>query len=699
MRPDCSVPIPARLRSLHASHAPMKKTVPRGTSDPASARQKEGTAFSPTAAAAETVTGPKVTRCVLRHLDVENLRAPTQAESRSRQRHLPPISVYRWWARRTETVSGALVEAVNRDLPGRLLIADPFAGGGVIALAALLRGHQVYAQDVNPWAAQSLSTMLSLPDHSEISAAGERMRKALIDTLDRAYGTLHEDGSPAEVAHTLRVATGPCPKCRAHLRLFPTATVSLRTRIDAGGDEGFVACKGGHLHLASTLKRTSCKTCGRRVEPRALYTAGRTVSCLSCGWTGKSTEVAGQHGFGWEPVLVERVSPGRREISLPSPAELDQAGDGAWHPKLALPSIYPGIETSVLTRHGLRTWHDLYPARQRVVLEGLLGQCTIAANGDMSVAAALRSAVIGAAEMAGHASRWDSRYLKAYEVVANHRFSFTTLAVEPNVWGAGYVGRGTVERRLEHLEKASLWLEEQIGGRLTVEGPRSSLDRRASLRAGTHARVVAGGSQRLVIRTGTLDAIVTDPPYHDDVQYGELSDVFRAWAGVGTGPLDGDAIVQRGEGCSTTANYEAMLTAVFIEARRALRPDGHLIMSYANRSPAAWVALLGALQNAGFRSAGYSVVHSENEIDHAKVGKRACTLDVLLDLVPDSVTRVCRFRPSGDSSGAEESFCRVVGGYTLKIGSLRDGWQDQLTRDLRMCSFLGSGSVSTKGRG
>ena len=142
-------------------------------------------AYRRSADTVETMTDPnaKVTQSVLRHLDVEGLREPTQLESRSRQRHLPPISVYRWWARRTETVSGALVDAVGSDLPGRLLIADPFAGGGVIALAALLRGHKVYAQDVNPWAAKSLTTMLSLPSHTEIAAAGERLHDGVEDLL------------------------------------------------------------------------------------------------------------------------------------------------------------------------------------------------------------------------------------------------------------------------------------------------------------------------------------------------------------------------------------------------------------------------------------------------------------------------------------------------------------------------------------
>lgn len=625
-------------------------------------------------------------RSVLRHLDPGALRPGTRQESRARQRHLPPISVYRWWARRTETVSGAVIDAISADHPGkRLLIADTFAGGGVIALAALLRGHQVYAQDVNPWAARSLATMVSLPSVADLTAAGERLHELVADTLTAAYATTFADGSPATIAHTLRVATAPCPRCDTTLRLFPTGTVSLLTRVDCGGTHGYVACPAGHLNLASAQKRTSCGTCGRYIKPNARYTPGRTGRCLGCGWTGKLSNMA---PFTWEPVLVERTGAGRREIGPPTKAEVNAAAADSWHPTRDLPVVAAGVETAVLRRHGMAHWHDLYPARQRVVTEALLAACPAAANGDPRVERGLDAAVIGATEMAGHVSRWDARYLKPYEAVANHRFNFTTLSAEPNVWGANESGRGTVYRRLEHLMKAASWLEERTGGALTVDGPTNATARRTAMSKSTDVRVVAGSSERLRLPAASADAVVTDPPYHDDVHYSELSDLFRAWAGECTGALDGDAIVRRtGGGADGTDGYRALLSDIFSEIARALRPGGHLVLSYANRNPGAWVALFDALQAAGFVAAGYTVVHSENEIDHAKAGRRACNLDLLLDLV-QRCDAVDQFRPSHPVSSDEEEFCRLVGGYGLRIGQLRDGWRSEFAAAARRSAFL-----------
>lgn len=629
-------------------------------------------------------------RSVLRHLDTEVVRTAARHESRMRQHHLPPVSVYRWWARRTEAVSGAVIDAVAKDHPAPLFIADPFSGGGVIALAALMRGHRVYAQDVNPWAARSLVTMLDLPRPEEIEVASRQLHDKVTGLLREAYATSFADGSPAEVSQTLRVATVSCPGCARVLRLFPAALVSLTERVDgSGGKHGFTACPAGHLQLGTLSKRARCATCDRRIDPAARYTTGRRATCIECGWSGRLVELAEPGGLTWEVVLVERVASGRREIDLPTDEEDAAADETRWRPVRKLPSIAASDETAALRSFGAKNWHDLFPNRQRVVLEALLKTARSLPDTDSRTASALEAAVLGSVEMAGYVSRWDPRYLKAYEAIANHRFNFTTLAAEPNVWGAGAWGRGTVSRRLQQMVKASAWIQEQNGSSLKVEGPVPATRRRSNLAQDYDVRIVAGSSERLSVPGGALDAVVTDPPYHDDVQYAQLSDLFRAWSGGTTGPLTGDAVAERHD-VDGFVNYEARLTSIFSEIRRALKTGGHLVLSYANREPGAWIALLAALQNAGFRALGYSVVHSENETDHAKIGRRACTLDVLVDLVADDGSRVYRFRPLHPAANDEEHFCRIAGSYALRVGSLAGEWKAKLRGELSSSNFLSS---------
>jgi adenine-specific DNA methylase len=283
-----------------------------------------------------------------------------------------------------------------------------------------------------------------------------------------------------------------------------------------------------------------------------------------------------------------------------------------------------------------------------------------------AVVRALSMAVVGSAEMAGHLSRWDRYYLKSYEAMAGHRFNLTTLAVEPNVWGTVTSGRGTVLRRMTQLVKAASWLRERAG---PVE-----------------ARVVEGSSERLLLDDASVDLVLTDPPYHDDVQYSELSLPLRAWADLSDGHLAGEAVVGRVTGDD---QYGPLLARIFTEARRALRPGGHLIFSYANRSPEAWVALFASLQRAGFRALGCEIVHSENETDQAKRGIRACTLDLILDLVPAGDVPLTWHGPRVTGNSDEIVFLRLVAATFADVGSLTGRWRQRFVQELNKTRVLG----------
>ena len=632
-------------------------------------------------------------RSPLRHLDPEAISTAARIESRNREVHLPPISVYRWWARRTESVNGAVLDGLAMERPGqRLLVADPFSGGAVIPLSAVIRGHRVYAQDLNPWAVYGMAAMLGLPSPKVLEAAGERLHELSAETLRRAYGTSLSNGSGALISHTFRVATAPCTHCGERQRLFPHALVSLLARRERGRPEAFLACPAGHLFRGHSGGPQACPQCNRATDPGADYTRRRTVTCINCGHSERLRKRAETGKWTWEVVLVERASERARELALPTRRELEQA-ERAWTPELDLGEIPEGQETGVLRRHGFERWHDLYPNRQRLVLERLLALSEETTDDDR-VLRALRLAIIGSAEMAGHLSRWDRFYLKSYESMAGHRFNFTTFTAEPNVWGTKASGRGTVSRRLRLFAKASAWLHERTDGRdLRVEGPLDAASHRSLVMSDSvDVRTASGSSKRMLLPVGASDIVLTDPPYHDDVEYDELSLPLRAWAGLSLERLDGSASVNQVlDGGESLNEYEALLTRIFSEARRCLKAQGHLIFSYANREPGAWQAVLAALEAAGLQANGYAVVHSENEVDVAKRDVRACSLDLIMDLVPAASGEwVQQWKPSGKPGSDEEDFLRIVGVHFLKVGKLPRGWRDEVDRALRDHTFLAS---------
>jgi putative DNA methylase len=197
----------------------------------------------------------------------------------------------------------------------------------------------------------------------------------------------------------------------------------------------------------------------------------------------------------------------------------------------------------------------------------------------------------------------------------------------------------------------------------------------------------------MLLPAGSVDLVLTDPPYHDDVQYSELSLPLRGWAQLHMDRLDAEALVNQAvEHNHGEDDYRDLLRRIFAEAARTMRPDGHLIFSYANREPEAWIAVLGALQDAGLRASGYCLLHSENETDVAKRGVRACTLDLLMDLVPASGPLIEVWEPREFPETAEGQFLRLVGRTFARIGDLSPGWESEFARQLRASEFLGGTS-------
>jgi SAM-dependent methyltransferase len=606
------------------------------------------------------------------------------------------VSVYRWWARRTEAVNGALLDAaakeLNRGEP--LLVADPFAGGGVIPLAALRRGHKVYAQDLNPWVGAGLSTMLALPSPARLQEAGEALIERCERLSQKAYSTTFANGERAQILHTLRVAVSYCSHCGEPGKLYPHALVSRTKRKERGGADAFLACRNGHLFVADAAGSPICPECTVAVDPQETYLSGRIATCRSCG-RQDGLDVRSR-AWRWDVVLVERSDGVRRELGFPTDAEIRQASNASWHPRRKLGAIPQSPETRVLHRHGFRSWADIYPARQRYVMEQLLQLCR-SLDFPNGVQAALTMATLGTAEMAGLLSRWDRYYLKSYESMAAHRFNFTTLAVETNILGVGRYGRGTLRRRLELFKRAARWLEDH-GVAIRTPKLRYSDEARLKSKPKQRATVVAGSSEHLLLPDRSVDVVLTDPPYHDDVQYHELSLPFRAWANLTRVRLLGEAVaIPHSASLPGHRRYRDALLRILRELHRVLKTDGRLLFSYANREPAAWVNLFAALRASGFQPLGYSIVHSENESDHAKRKGRACNLDLILELAPAGAAVRERWRPKAHFGTDEERFLIAVGNAFLESIEMVNGWEVDLLERLRSEIFVSRKSFGTSG--
>jgi putative DNA methylase len=134
--------------------------------------------------------------------------------------------------------------------------------------------------------------------------------------------------------------------------------------------------------------------------------------------------------------------------------------------------------------------------------------------------------------------------------------------------------------------------------------------------SGHPATVTRGSATALPWRDASFDAVITDPPYYDNVPYADISDFFYVWlkrtighlypehfATEGT-PKKSEAVADpvRHGGSKEKARlaYEEMMAQSFREAHRVLKPGGQMTVVYAHKTTLGWSTLVDALRQAGF---------------------------------------------------------------------------------------------------
>jgi putative DNA methylase len=572
----------------------------------------------------------QISNNLLEAIDWPALDQRVSREQRNREVYSPAVSLYRWWARRPHALIGEILDAAGRGAQ----ISDPFSGGGTVAIEAARRRLPVYAQDLHPWAATGLSTALEPIDTEELRLAGQAWMAELEPERRSLYGTsCPEHGAEGEILTTFWMRRTSCPSCRAAAHLFPYSLLTLASRAkhESHGFYGCNAC-GWVTRSKRDLARRHCSCCHRQLpDPDASQLANGIFRCrnVECGFEFPAFAPP----FEWVPVLVQRLCGAGAHISRPTEAEIAAARCKAPELPDALEAEIPfGLETRRLHRAGLQRWADLYPPRQ---LRSMLAASDALQRLDLEPAlrARLRLALCGAGEMAGYASRWDRYYPKAFEATANHRFSLTGFAAEVNLLSVR--GRGTLARRVEHSLGASRWAEGLDGA-----APRRAAARRPDRLTATELdrpAVVRGSSTRQLLPDESVDLVLTDPPYYDDVQYAELGSLFLAWAqaiGLIAESIHVDFRSEavpnsiRGTG---TERYCELLSGVLIETNRTLKPAGRVVLTFHNTSGQAWWALARALGRAGLYVSALAVAHAENETDHAKRGRRAFSRDLVIE--------------------------------------------------------------------
>ena len=165
-------------------------------------------------------------------------------------------------------------------------------------------------------------------------------------------------------------------------------------------------------------------------------------------------------------------------------------------------------------------------------------------------------------------------------------------------------------------------------------------------------QVTRGNAARLsLLQDASVDAVVVDPPYGNNVMYAELSDFFYVWLKRSIGDLDSglfdselvhkdaEAVANpaRFEGAKAgeakvmaTRDYLLKMRRVFREMRRVVKPAGSMTVMFTHRETEMWNALGLALLETGWEIGSSWPVHTESEHSLHIARKNAAHSTVLL---------------------------------------------------------------------
>ena len=134
------------------------------------------------------------------------------------------------------------------------------------------------------------------------------------------------------------------------------------------------------------------------------------------------------------------------------------------------------------------------------------------------------------------------------------------------------------------------------------------------------------------IEDGSIDAVIMDPPYYDNVMYAELSDFFYVWLKRTAGHVfpelfrrhltdkDNEAVAnparfrgQKGARALAGQDYQERMASIFAECRRTLKPDGIMTLMFTHKATGAWDALTKGLMETGFSITASWPVNTESE--------------------------------------------------------------------------------------
>jgi len=566
----------------------------------------------------------------------EKLSQISRLESWRKEVFRPTSYIHKWWARRLGSAfRGILLSCVlpegtdvieafysNSRFPN-VVVFDPFMGSGTTVGEALKLGMRSIGRDLNPVAYLIAKTAYTLDPGIAKSAMETfaEIEREIEPLVRKYYHTLLEDGTRADVLYYFWVKQVPCPGCGHSVDLFPSY-IFAKHAYPSEHPEAVAVCPrcSGLVRTLYNAKEVSCSRCGLRFAPDSTPDRGASALCPRCGHRFKIVEATRDRE---EPpshriyAKLVRLPNGQKryegvndyDIALYQEAHKQLLKEEDLYP---ISSIPPGHNTNQVLGYSYKYWHHMFNSRQLLVL-GRLGKRirTIEDPRLRELFVVLFSATLEFNNM--FASYKGEGTGAVRPLFSHHVLKPEKTPLEANPWlspsgSFPAIFKTRLSRAVEYGQNPfEIFPEEgerhkKIYG-LSLPMWAECANSFQDFNAGKRLYLSCGDSAQTDIASGSVDLVVTDPPYFDNVHYSELADFFFVWQRhLLEGPVKGDTTTRSSAEVQSAdpARFEKRLTEVWRECHRVLKREGVLAFTFHHSDPVGWSSLLRSLVRAGF---------------------------------------------------------------------------------------------------
>jgi putative DNA methylase len=585
---------------------------------------------------------------------VNRLNAIALAEGNAKK---PVYRMHKWWARRLGSVFRMITLAAfspedetettiwqkflgGLDLQGAIVL-DPFMGGGTTIVEALRLGCRVVGVDINPIAWFVTKKEIEPVDIKALDAAFDWLEQTAGEAILRYYRTTCPAGHLATAMYYFWVKIAPCAKCGTLVRLFPNYELSRRDHVDV--------CVCPHClqvnETSSGGSNVTCRECGDTFNPRKGVASRGIYRCPVCGATRRVLDAVVDKGApldmdlhaveGYCPIcgrFFKRVDQNDLSLWQEVKEEYERRRNALLIPRQAIPA--EGRSDPRPINHGYTYFWQMFNERQLLCLSILLEH--IMAIPDQNVRELMLIAFSDCLDANNMFCKYEIEWHKVSLMFGLHAYHPIERPAENNVWGTS-LGRGTFVKCFEKVRRAKLYCQRPYERVLGVDGRRYThytgeeriegqlvenfqelmhRDRAALLRC-------QSSEDLSFIPDKSIECVITDPPYFDNIQYSELADFFYVWLRLALRDIypwfepelsrrPGE-VVKNEELGKTTGSFIEGLRRVFRECHRVLKDDGLLVFTFHHSKVWAWEGIGRLLLDSGFYVSATPVVRSEGK--------------------------------------------------------------------------------------